>query len=107
MLYLMEIFLLLFITISDTISCGTEIVGTNQSATNGDKLAVTFYLDKQHTTMCPHGYCDAKELALIESKIASKFGSNSFSLTVTLSNGNVTTITAMFCSYGKGKRLNQ
>jgi hypothetical protein len=107
MLYLMEIFLLLFITISDALSCGAEIVGTNQNATNGNKLVVQFYLDKQRTPMCPHGYCDAKQLALIESKIASKFGSNTFSLTVEFSNGNVTLITAMFCSYGTGKRLNQ
>ncbi len=97
----------MFISTNGAISCDTESVGTNQAANNGQKLVFVFYLDKQRTTMCPHGYCDEKTLALIESKIEAKFGSNSFPLTVTLSDGSVVTVTVLFCSYGTGKRLKQ
>ena len=107
MVCLIEIFVLLFITTSNTVSYRKPTVGTNVYAEDSDKLVVEFHLDKQQTSICPHGYCNAKTLALIQSQIASRFGSKSFSLTVKLSNGNVITITAVFCSYGTSKTLNE
>ena len=104
--YLMEIYLLLFIITSGTASCGTAADGTNGSIQNGDKLVFVFYLNKKRTPMCPHGYCDEKTLALIESKIKSKFGSDSFPITLTLSNGTIVTATVILCSYGTSKRFN-
>jgi len=101
--YLMKMLSLPFTMVSATISCAAEVVGTNQSPKNGDKLILETYLDRQQTTFCPHGLCSQKQLAVIKSRIKAKFTSNTFLLTVQLNNGNTVSVTTMFCSFGIGK----
>lgn len=99
--------MLLLVSIMDSgsISCDVQTGGTNENTVVGDKLVVECYLNKQLTTaICKHGYCAARQLAIIKSRIKKKFGSSRLLLTVKLANGTFVSLTSMFCSYGTGKK---
>jgi hypothetical protein len=89
---------------SGTISCDTEIVGSTDTSKSGNKMIIKSQLDKDRTVICPFGYCNEKQLAIIKSKIMLKFGSVPFSLDVKLDDETVVSITAKFYAFGSGKK---